>query len=73
LRSGSPPAFHRAAYRCENSSRAKTDWATRCGGFDNAHDALGIETEMAIEIGDHSGLPELVDAKTVHAMSFDAA
>jgi len=28
---------------------------------------------MAIEIGDHSGLPELVDAKTVHAMSFDAA
>ena len=73
LRSGCRPAFDRGAHRITKSPSAKTDRATRSGGFDDAHDALRIETEMAIEIGDHSGLPELVDAKTVHAMSFDAA
>ena len=48
-------------------------WAARRYGLGCMKDRIGIDAVVTLEIGEVSGLPEMLDAEGLGAMAIDAA
>lgn len=48
-----------------------THWCSRCKRLRGGQDRIGVDTVMAVKIGNGAGLTEVLDAERTYAMAMD--